>query len=557
MLAYKQLTKQILRNRTYVVMVALLAILTPLSFFFVRYTIDGNVGRIDEIAAAGGDRDRFQTALASNTILANCFFPCLLLLTAFVLFIFYYRFFRSSRKQMGVLKALGFKDSYLRCYFAVITAALALIGGLLGLALGYPLSQVLIQANMETYGVSGLVRRLGIGSALTGVLVPAAVFFLTSFFSYGFIRGKEPGALLAGNLTSTAKHRPMIRKLSLRIALRKPLAVVLLVTAVLSFSTCMILAYSLNISSKKIFTSQTKGHSYEYLARYDQIMDDRKLPEETMGMLAFDADLENMELSQNVGGFVNQNGLYELRDRRGALLSAPLPGKAIIGPGLGEVYGINIGDWLVIKLDGNKRRVQVEAVAANAQSATLYINSGELAELAGVPAGSWNILLSNAPPVEAPSELLSRQERIHLLERDAVSNKISGVINQVIGAVVGCILLFLALYISFQDNTHDMLVLHLLGYRPKAIRKMMLDCYRPLVWAAYVITLPLGIALVKSIQRSLSVTTGDYMPFGTNALIILFTALALTLIYQLVQWTFNSAIRRMIEKEEISEYTDS
>lgn len=60
----------------------------------------------------------------------------------------------------------------------------------------------------------------------------------------------------------------MNKRLSLRIALRKPLSVVLLLIAVMSFSVCMILGQSLNISSAKVFDMQAIGHHYEYDIRY-------------------------------------------------------------------------------------------------------------------------------------------------------------------------------------------------------------------------------------------------------------------------------------------------
>lgn len=67
--------------------------------------------------------------------------------------------------------------------------------------------------------------------------------------------------------------------------------------------------------------------------------------------------------------------------------------------------------------------------------------------------------------LDAPNEVpdgvvvISREQRIDDLNRNAVSNNISAIINQATGALAGCILIFLALYVNFQDNTRDMLIL--------------------------------------------------------------------------------------------------
>ncbi len=73
LLVYKQLLKQILRNRIFVMLMALLMVLTPLSFFFVKFSIDGN------IAASSG---RYRTALDSNTVLAYNFFAAMTMASA-------------------------------------------------------------------------------------------------------------------------------------------------------------------------------------------------------------------------------------------------------------------------------------------------------------------------------------------------------------------------------------------------------------------------------------------------------------------------------------------
>lgn len=148
---------------------------------------------------------------------------------------------------------------------------------------------------------------------------------------------------------------------------------------------------------------------------------------------------------------------------------------------------------------------------------------------------------------------MSKAGRIDELNRNAVSNKVSGVINQVIGGIVGAIMIFLALYVNFQDNTRDMLILHMMGYRTKNIRKLLMDVYMPILWAAFLLTLIPSILLAASIQKSLSVSTNDYMPFETNISVVLIAFIILNVIFLLLQALFELGIRRIIAKEEITE----
>lgn len=569
MTVYKQLTKQVLSNRIFIILLAILCTLTAALFFFVRFTIDGNVNRLDEIIAMGGDGVRYRAAINSNTTLAYVFLAAIIALTAFVFFIFYYRFYRSNRKQIGVIKALGFKDSTLNKYFILLTAGFTFIGGLIGLLGAYPLSAVLLQANIDTYGVTGLVRSLNMKSILLCFIAAILAFSFISFISYRlFIKGKETGNLIAGNLNKTsytgtlkvadklAGILPVKNKFPVRIMLRKPITVLLIFAAVLFFNTFMIISYSLNISSSKVYESQTAGHNYEYLTTYDEYLTDSP-QENDLEMLSITGTIQSKSagIKQNITGLYRLNDIYEIKNKNGDLLSVPDSGTAVIGEGLREVYGLQIGDTVTIDINSKTLTIKIADIAENAKSDTVYVNGNELAALMGLESGSYNVLLSDTQP-DFSGNTITQSERIDLLEQDATSNNVSGVINQVIGALSGCILLFLALYMSFQDNTRDMLILGLMGYQPKDVRKMFVDIYRPIIWIFFVICLPISIMMVQSIQRSLSVSTGDYMPFGTNILVIGLIFIILTLIYQMVQLIFGHMLKRIDRKEEVAAYTN-
>ncbi len=565
-LVYKHLLKQLLRSRIFVVLMALLTVLTPLSFFFVKFSIDGNIG---------SSTPQYRTALDSNDVLAYSFYTAMATLTAFVFCVFFYRFFRSGKKQMGALKALGFKDADLRRFFVVFTIALSLLGGVIGCILGYPMSNILIHANMETYGVAGLVRSLNIDSILFGILGQTAAFGLTAFWCYGFVRGKEPGALIAGNQSAADSPAlraanaitnilPLKNKFPLRIALRKPLAVVLILTAVMGFSTCVIIGRSLNVSSQTVFESQTRGHEYGYdvfsvdmraFENADMAVSGVRYLSPGSGKLIFG----DTWLDQTIFGLYEQNELFALLDMEGNAVAPPEPGEMVIGPGLADTYGLSAGDsvnFISKDMNGGSLELSIAAVAFNAKSNSVYVNPDELAASLGLSPGAYNGIYCDVLPEDtAHTRIVTRGQRIEQLNRDAVSNNISGVINQSIGVLMGCILLFLGLYMNFQDNTRDMLILHMMGYRVKDIRKMLIDVYRPLVWFCFIITLPASIWLVRTIQRNLSIATGDYMPFNASIVLIITAFAALTLLYQLVQWTFGAAIKRVIRKEDIAEYT--
>ena len=128
-----------------------------------------------------------------------------------------------------------------------------MVGAGAGMFCGYFLSDILIRANEKTCSVSGLIRAVTPMTTAIGLLGGTIIFCLTAFLSYFFVRGKEPGSLIAGK---TAKQKisgglsaaerivkiiPVRDKFPLRIALRKPLAVILIFAAVMA---CNVWFYS-------------------------------------------------------------------------------------------------------------------------------------------------------------------------------------------------------------------------------------------------------------------------------------------------------------------------
>lgn len=563
-LVYKQLFKQIMKDRIFLLLLLLLIVLTSLSFFFVMGSIDGNLEILKELENLTENQQLYQNALNSNKILANTFWSSLIGLSIVVFVMFFYRFYRTNKKQIGCIKTLGFKNSELQFFFIAFTAALSVLGAVLGLLGGYFLSDILIMANAKTYNVTDLTKGISGFSLIIGLGVSTIIFCIVTLLCYGFVRNKEVAFLLAGNYIQNrfsvtlktadkiSRIAPVHKRLSLRIALRKPLSVLLLLVSVMSFNVCIILGQSLNLSSAKIFNAQTIGHNYEYQIQYQEyqttdVFSNAMVYIDSMSII----ETDNYKLERTITGLYNINELYELKNKNNELLTIPSAGYVYINPEFSEIYGVKIGDTLVVTAAGKQYQFTVEEIAVNAQTNHIYMNGEQLAEILNISVGAYNGVFSADKP--EGGIIISKAQRIEELNRNSVSNKMSAVINQAIGVLVGIILIFLALHLSFQDNTHDILILSMLGHHIKYIRKLLVDVYLPVLWVMFTITLVPSILLARTIQNSLSVSTNDYMPFSINFIVIIISFVLINLIYYGVQATFSFRIKRMIEKGTITD----
>lgn len=563
-LIYKQLFKQMIKDKIFLSLLFVLTILTSLSFFFVMFSVDGNRVVMIALEELSENQQLYKNALHSNTILAYKFFASVIGLTALVFIIFFYRFFRANKKQIGCIKALGFNNRIIQIYFVVFAASLSFVGALLGLIGGYFLSDFIIEANSQTYAVTGLVKEIGNTSLIIGLTVSTLIFSMVAFLCCGFVKNKEESFLLAGNnrqnqFTITlkiadliSKIAPIKRRLSVRIALRKPLSVALLFAAVMSFNVCIILGQSLNISSAKVYDMQTEGHNYKYEVKYLKYQT-KEVSNNTMIYIDTPAiiSIKHNKLERTLTGLYHINNLYELKNQKSEILSLPDAGKVYINPELSEIYGVDVGDTLLISIKEIQQSFIVEEIAMNAKAQCIYMNGQELTELLGVKTGAYNGIFSKNEM--SGNDVTTKEQHIKDLNRNAVSNKISGVINQAIGIFAGAILIYLALYINFQDNTHDILILYMLGHSSKEIRKMLIDVYLPILWISFMITFPPSIYLAKTIQKSLSISTNDYMPFGINVYVIMAAFTLISIIYWAVQITFSIGIKKTINKRKITD----
>lgn len=559
MLLYKNMMIQIMKNKVFVVLLWILTILTSLSYFFVKFSIDGNMEMLQKKAVLQENELLWENALKSNTTLANIFLVSATLLTCFVFFMFFYRFFRANKIQLGCVKALGMKDRELCICFCGFSIVLSLTGGVVGVGIGYVLSEVLLQAYVQSYCVAGVIKGIHKVSILLGVGVPALSYCGITLLCFLMIKGKEPGVLLAGRVPykklgkafsmadRIAKLIPAKEKFPFRIAFRKPVAIILMFFAILFFQTCVILGQSLNLSSQKIMQSQMQGHNYLYDTRLDQVTDvlvtDGEVPylyQECEVILSNKQEA----VSQTIIGLYEKSDLYILYNGSWERKEIPLTDEVYINSGLADMYGISHGDELMISVDGKEKVFLVADVLQNAKSASIYCNAEELATLMGYKTGSYNGLWSMERP-ELNGIIESMEQRIERLEHDAVSNRLSAVINQLTGVVIGIILLFLALFLNFQDNQRDMDILKLIGYQNREIRKLFVDIYWPIVLVFFVIGIIPSIMLAQAIQRGLSLAIQDYMPFGMNLKVFLLMFLIMNVIYGCVWSIFTRKMKNI------------
>lgn len=558
-------------------LIFLFIMLTSFMYFFVQFSIDKNMDRLNTITQYGGalseEQHALLIALQSNASLAATFLICLLMISVLVTSLFYKHYCSQHQQEIGTFKALGFKNSSIIKAYVSCTCLLSILATVIGMCLGWAASGVLLQAYIASFGITDVTRGIHAIHLFNGCFLVVIVLCGATALSCKVFLKKE-AALLINNSDTQKENRviagvsakiasilPATKQFPVRIALRKPTTILLSILAVGVSTSLFIMSISLYMSSNKVYQSQSEGHHYSYNIKFDetyQAQAEDYTDADALLYLETPASLylghSDAPVPYQFVGLSHTGGLLELYDKHGELLSIPDGNGILIGPELQGVYGLNQGDEITLTISGESYPAVIADVAVNAETHHLYLSRKQLAQWMGIAESSYNGLLSNNLNSTMAGTVIIQEERLSTLQKDVVSNKMSAVINQLLGIVAGGILIYLVLLLNFQDSTKEMLILDLLGYTPKEINKMLISVYRPIFIIAFLLTLYPSMAICKEIHKSLSLQTGDYIPFQTNALILLGVFVIIQVIYVIVEATFTAKIITIIRTETARQY---
>ncbi len=566
------ITKQCLgyfkNNKLNVIIISLLVFLTSFMYFFVECSIDTNKAALLKKGNLVENEQAFMVALNSNTTLALSFYLFLLGVTAFVFYMFYKKNYELNKNYIGCIRSLGFTNGTIASVYMAISACVGLVFSLLGLGLGYVFSFILLNNYVQSYHVDNPVRGLAFTSFLLGVVLLTAVICLITLIAYLPYKKKDITEMFTDSVViiknnwygrladKIASRIPSRNSFSIRLALRKPFNLILILVSVSVYLVLIIMGVSLNKSSDKIFKDMQEGRDYKYQLIFEEMQSKNDF-DGAEAFVRVQADVCSVDLNtkerepietQYVYAIQSNHERFSLRNKKGELINIS-EGYAVVNERFAYVYGFEPGDVIAVSLGENFYQFTISEVASNGNADCIYVDYKD-----------WNNITDNKGfngiwCKELPEELKDASgvtiqtwdDYIQFLNDNNVSNRISAVINQVLGVVFGLLLIFLALLLNFQDNTHNYIYLEKLGYMQRDIKNMLINIYLPIVVAAFIISILPAILICKRILRGLSLATGDYMPFITNPGILLYALVLLMLIYFLVLAVFDLRLKKQLK----------
>ena len=562
---YKHIRKDFFAKKTMVAILSLFIMFTSFLYFFVRFSVDKNLDVIRNLdkASLKANELKYLTALESNVVLIRYMTFGMVLIFSLILFLYMSNTMKKNRAKIGHIQSLGYMMNDIAKGYGFVTLIMAAPSVLAGFVAGFFGSEILISAYHETYSVEGSLRGIHVSTFLKGtVLLAIFAGFVAYVACLSF--GNKDVALLIKNADSSDKKPGVIEQIiglfrlkngyKYKLTFKNISEILLLVTAIVTFSIMFVLSVSLILSSSEIMKSQRDGRAYAYETTYEECMEAGEDTDSEVHFLKFAAGVDDAgeKIDYNIMGITGDNDLFTLHDNKNKAIDLSQQEGIVLNPELSENYGIKVGDELSVEIGGNVYNIKATAAARNAGVKTMYMSKEKLAELLGLDKAAYNGAFSTEQP--EGGETAKYEDVMTALAKDQTSNKTSAVLNQSIGVITGCLLIFLAMFIGLSGNTESILIFDLLGYDSKKINRTLLDPYMVVSNIIFVITLPICVFAAKRIQISTSLATGDYMPFRLSVVTVVYMFVILNILCFLVRAVFTLKIKKIMTGEKQSEY---
>ncbi|MGL5915594.1 MAG: ABC transporter permease, partial [Culicoidibacterales bacterium] len=437
----------------------------------------------------------------------------------------------NEKEQIGVLKALGYRRAEIMAsyfvYAIVIGLGGAIIGYWLGYGLAYPVSDILrSMLNMPAFEIAPLLDR-----TIIGMFGPMIIIGIVSWFvSFIALRHQPIWLLSPGSDTHVNGLARLIEKMNLsfkqqfRYSLASRGYGRLFMVFFGAFLSGILINYAfLLITMIDDVTGNAFGAAtYNSQVSYTQVYD---LPNERVGekdepvtiakvdfegYVSESSFLQSIDSSQSsieLTGINPDTTLNRLLDINGRDITPELENGVVINSFVESGFGIAVGDMVnVMTKDGREMELEVVAVTHAFNGNYAYADIETVNELMGYNPGSFNSVQSpdDLSDLKGTEDVRSVMSLADLVENMTQLNKQMTLMLGIFtgfAAGLGLIMISLVSNFSVDDNRKVISLLKVMGYNKKEISSIALNIYTPVVFFAYLASIPAALQIVTVVTE--------------------------------------------------------
>jgi putative ABC transport system permease protein len=448
----------------------------------------------------------------------------------------------SQRRQIGVLKALGYSSNKILFPYTTLPIVVLMIALPLGLVIGVGLSKVFINQLATSTQLQPISAQLNV-PRLIQILILLITFFEIVVFTSVRNKLRKPAINLLHDGVS-AKINPMTkvvekifryRKFETRLrALNAGQSVVKIGSILmLGIITSLLMLVSLGINS--IFAAskaKVENNQYQYSVLLNSSYEKNELDNSDNPQYIYNEriKLENVN-DRKINTVVNLNRtetkyFYQQYSSKEYQNKQQYDNGVVLNQTLAVLYDVNIGDTIKIKIGDNEKEVKVFDInQADGTTPTITTSYQFAKENLGINNELVNryYLTANAKEPSKDNDekiksVTTKTEEIEGIEKSQQSvQAIFTMIFIIVGMFVFVIFTLVASFI-IEDNRKNIAMMQILGYSQGKIQRLILNIYFPILIIGLLIGMSLSVIANAQLQTFFTKLVRQDMPIQNTML---------------------------------------
>ena len=443
-------------------------------------------------------------------------FVLVVVLVAFMLS----RIIGSESRNIGTLKALGYRKSELILHYVLYALIPTAAGGLIGIIGSVPFSKAFSAFFFGDFDAFPYVVKNNPIYMLAAVLIPIVLNVLVVMMVTSRLLRKDAVILMKKDRgvkkTSHAfgKSNLKFRTLyMLRVLLGNPVRTLVFVAGMISACLIILLGGMCQDSQRNVIDHVLPDLMGD--ARYETGLKDFHTGNVKNGQTLIDVMFEvpGKTAAFNLVGYDEDNTLL----KRETLSGDPvIYGKYYMTSCAANYYGIKPGDefTFIHRITGVETTVTVTDILDNDGLRLLITSKENAARLVGISADEYNNILSEVP-VDVPEEDIYKIADFDTykesFEQMLSATQIVYRILLIVGIIVCILIVNLLSGMVIDENSRNISMLKVFGYKDKEIQNIILRMNHLLVPVCYILSIPLTAYMTKLMMTNAVENSGVWI----------------------------------------------
>jgi len=439
--------------------------------------------------------------LSSNRLLAMTFSSLLLMMSVLVLILITKKRISAERIQIGILKAMGYKEETIIASYLIYPIIASFVGALIGFFLGVGVAVGLANSYVVNFVVPTVRFYLTGRLFLQGVLLPVAIIAIAScIILWTLIKGnpivlmQESGHLelpvVSEKLNKFLMPFSFETRFKYSLAFRNIGKLISLFTVVFIASMFLVFGFLAYDVVDNVTDRAFSQANYRYEVKYTMLTNAPVSVQETAFLrVQVEPEFEIVSVPFYLYGIDPLNRINPLYASSGIDITAQSQDGILINEFISRAYGIGVGDEISFTVNGVSLAYPISGVVNHFNGAMLYLDIDWLREDLGYQSDVFNGRWTNTFPEDTTNlaYVFSMEELAHNMAVGMEMIRITLQVMVVIAVILGSFMMVVITNFIIDENRQQISILKVMGYGDFEVSNMVLTIYFPFVVGAYVL----------------------------------------------------------------------